>query len=127
LTDVAKGAELPLKDILKDEKAAIEFFSRYCRIALRTQHELAHLAYYGGKEEFDPAAADEWWLNTFDRPDPGNFQQFVFRDSNLVFFFDPYHVGPHAFGRRTVEIQFNEMYRLLTDRMVELLIGRTLQ
>ncbi|MGH9548331.1 MAG: RsiV family protein, partial [Terriglobales bacterium] len=92
----------------------------------RSQWELDHLAAYGGKEEFSPNDA-EGWLMTFDKPDRRNFQHFVFRDNNLVFFFDPYHVGPYAFGRRTVELQFNEIYKLLTDRMVELLIGRALE
>jgi TIR domain/Protein of unknown function (DUF3298) len=126
LVDIAKGAELQLQNILKDKNSAVEFFSRYCKIALRSQWELDHLAYYGVKEEFNPADA-EGWLNTFDKPDLGNFQQFVFRDNNLVFFFDPYHVGPYAFGRRTVELQFNEIYKLLSDQMIELLIGHALK
>src|SRR6266545_4627424 len=115
-------AELLLKDILKDEKIALEFFSRYCAIALHTQWELTYLA-FGDPFKFEYA---EPYLRAFDAPNEENFEKFVFRNSDLVFIFDPDPAGPYAFGRRTVEIPFNDMYRLLTDRMVELLIGRTL-
>ena len=75
---------------------------------------------FGDEFNFEDA---QIWLSVFDKPDLKNFQHFVFRDNNLVFIFDPYHTGPYAFGRRTVELPFNDMYTLLTDRMVELLIG----
>jgi hypothetical protein len=122
LIDVASETELSLKEILKDEKVALDFFSRYCAIALRTQWELTYLAFGTQLDASHPQP----YLDTFNDPNLENFQHFVFRDTNLVFIFDPYHVGPYAFGRRTVELPFNDMYKLLTDRMVELLIGRAL-
>ena len=122
LVDVAAEAELSLNAILKDENAALEFFSRYCAIALRTQWELTYLS-FGNQVDLGDV---QTWLSVFDEPKRENFQNFVFRDKDLVFVFDPYHVGPYAFGRRTVELPFNDVYKLLTDRMVELLIGRTL-
>jgi hypothetical protein len=125
LIDVEATAELSLSDILKDEKSALEFFSRYCAVALRSQWELDYLAYYGQGQAFDPAEAEQH-LQIFDRPDPDNFRKFVFRDNSLVFIFDPYHVGPYAFGRRTVALPFNDMHAQLTSRMTELLIGRRL-
>lgn len=125
LIDVEREAELSLSDILKDETSAIAFFSRYCAIALRSQWELDHLAYYGTQQAFDPNYAEPY-LGIFDKPDPANFHKFLFRDYNLVFIFDPYDVGPYAFGRRTIELPFNDTRKQLTDRMVELVTGRVL-
>ena len=51
-------------------------------------------------------------------------QSFGFRNADLIFIFAPRDLGGHAFGRKVVELPFNDVYRFLTDRTINLLVGQ---
>jgi TIR domain len=106
--DVENSAELTLKDVVKDQATATKFFSKYCEAALIAQTDF-RLAI--GDWAFDPNAAS-------------TSQCFGFRNADLLFIFAPREVAGHAFGRKVVELPFNDVYRILTDRIIDLLIGR---
>ena len=106
--DVENCSELSIKDIVNDQATAMKFFSRYCENALRAQSDF----YLTGRDwEFDPSGAS-------------TSQSFGFRNADLIFIFAPRDVGGHAFGRKLVELPFNDVYRILTNRTIDLLVGR---
>ena len=97
-----------LKDLVNNEETAIKFFSRYCENALRAEPDF-HLA---GKDwKFEPSGVSI-------------YQSFGFRNADLIFIFAPRDIGGHAFGRKVVELPFNDVYRFLTDRIIDLLVGQ---
>jgi hypothetical protein len=104
--DVENSSELFLKDIVNNQATAIEFFSIYCENALRAEPYF-HLADW----KFDPSGASI-------------SQSFGFRNADLIFIFAPRDVVGHAFGRKVVELPFNDVYRFLTNRIIDLLVGR---
>jgi TIR domain len=105
--DVENASELFLNDIVNDQATAVKFFSRYCANALRAQADF-HLA---GKDwQFDPSGSS-------------TSQSFGFRNADLIFIFAPRQVGAHAFGRKLVELPFSDVYRFLTNRIIDLLLG----
>jgi TIR domain-containing protein len=106
--DVENSSELSIHDIVNDQATAMAFFSRYCENALRDQSDF-RLA--GLDWEFDPSGAS-------------TSQSFGFRNADLIFIFAPRHVGTHAFGRKLVELPFNDVYRLLTNRIINLLLTK---
>ena len=106
--DVENTSELFLKDLVNNEETAIKFFSRYCENALRAEPDF-HLA---GKDwKFEPSGVSI-------------YQSFGFRNADLIFIFAPRDIGGHAFGRKVVELPFNDVYRFLTDRIIDLLVGQ---
>ena len=105
--DVENCFELSINDIVNDQVTAMKFFSRYCENALRAESDF----YLAGRDwEFDPRASAS--------------QSFGFRNADLIFIFAPRDVGGHAFGRKLVELPFNDVYRILTNRTIDLLVGR---
>jgi hypothetical protein len=106
--DVANSSELFLNDIVNNEPMSTKFFSIYCSNSLKSDPNFR----LAGKDwEFDPSGASL-------------FQSFGFRNADLIFIFAPREVGGHAFGRKVVELPFNDVYRLLTDRIIDLLLGQ---
>jgi TIR domain len=105
--DVQNSSELFMHDIVNNQATAMKFFSRYCENALRAQSDF-RLA--GREWEFDPSGAS-------------TSQSFGFRNADLIFIFAPRHVGAQAFGRKLVELPFNDVYRFLTNRIIDLLVG----
>jgi hypothetical protein len=106
--DVEKSAELFLKDLVQNETMAMKFFSIYCENALRAEPDF-HLT---GKD----------WK--FDSGGTSISQSFGFRNADLIFIFAPREVGGHALGRKVVELAFNDVYRILTDRIIDLMMGQ---
>ena len=106
--DVENSTELMLKNIVRSEAMAMKFFSTYCENALRAEPDF-HLS---GKD----------WK--FDSSGVSISQSFGFRNADLIFIFAPHDIGGHAFGRKVVEIPFNEVYRFLTDRIIDLVVGQ---
>jgi len=105
--DVANSSELFLKDIIKNEAMATKFFSIYCENSLKYEPDFR----LAGKDwKFAPSGASP-------------SQSFGFRNANLIFIFAPREVGGHAFGRKVVELPFNDVYRILTDRIIDLLVS----
>lgn len=94
-----------LPEIVKDQTVAFRFFSTYCENALRAQWDLIQQDW-----EFDPSGASA-------------SKSFGFRKADLVFIFAARHVGAEAFGRTVVELPFNDVYRFLTNRIIDLLAG----
>ena len=106
--DVANSSELFLKDIVNNEAMAMKFFSIYCENALKSEPDFR----LAGKDwKFDPSGAS-------------TSQSFGFRNADLIFIFAPREVSGHAFGRKVVELPFNDVYRILTDRIIDLLVGQ---
>ena len=106
--DVQNSIEFVLEDTVRNEARAIKFFSRYCENALRTDPDF-HLT---GKDwKFDPSGMSI-------------SQSFGFRNADLIFIFAPRDIGGHAFGRKVVELPFNDVYRFLTERIIDLLVGQ---
>ena len=94
--DVENSSEFSIKDIVNNQATAMKFFSRYCENALRAQPDF-HLT---GKDwKFDPSGIS-------------TSQSFGFRNADLIFIFAPRDVGGHAFGRKVVELPFNDVYRI---------------
>jgi TIR domain len=106
--DVENSTELFLKSIVSNEAMAMKFFSIYCENALRAEPEF-HLT---GKD----------WK--FDSSGMSISQSFGFRNAELIFIFAPRDIGGHAFGRKVVELPFNDVYRFLTDRIIDLLVDQ---
>jgi TIR domain len=106
--DVENSAELFLKDIVNNEAMAMKFFSIYCENSLRAESDF-HLVEKDWK--FDPSGGSI-------------SQSFGFRNADLIFIFAPRDVGGHAFGRKVVELPFNDVYRFLTNRIIDLLVDR---
>jgi len=106
--DVANSMELLLKNLVNNEAMATRFFSIYCENALRAEPDF-HLT---GKD----------WK--FDSSGMSISQSFGFRNADLIFIFAPRDIDGHAVGRKVVELPFNEVYRFLTDRTIDLLVGQ---
>ena len=106
--DVDNSTEFSLKYIVNNEAMAMHFFSTYCENALRAEPDF-HLI---GKD----------WK--FDSSGMSISQSFGFRNADLIFIFAPRDIGGHAFGRKVVELPFNDVYRFLTDRIIDLLAGQ---
>ena len=106
--DVENSTELLLKDIVHNEAMAMHFFSTYCENALMAEPEF-HLT---GKD----------WK--FDSSGTSISQSFGFRNADLIFIFAPRDIGGRAFGRKVVELPFNDVYRFLTDRIINLMVGQ---
>ena len=87
---------------------AMKFFSIYCENALRAEPDF-HLT---GKD----------WK--FDSGGTSISQSFGFRNADLIFIFAPRDIGGRAYGRKVVELPFNDVYRFLTDRIIDLLVGQ---
>ena len=105
--DVASSSELFLKDIVNNEAMATKFFSIYCENSLKSEPDFR----LAGKDwKFDPSGASP-------------SQSFGFRNADLIFIFAPRDIGGHAYGRKVVELPFNDVYRFLTDRIIDLLVG----
>jgi len=105
--DVENSTELYLNNIVHNEATAMQFFSIYCENALRAEPDFL----LAGKDwKFDPSGVSP-------------SQSFGFRNADLIFIFAPCEVGGHAFGRKVVELPFNDVYRFLTDRIIDLLVG----
>ena len=104
--DVENSAELFLKDLVHNETMAMKFFSIYCENALRAEPDF-HLT---GKD----------WK--FDLGGTSISQSFGFRNADLIFIFAPRDIGGRAYGRKLVELPFNDVYRFLTDRIINLLV-----
>ena len=106
--DVENSTELFLKDIVHNEAMAMKFFSIYCENALRAEPDFL----LAGKDwKFDPSGVSPT-------------QSFGFRNADLIFIFAPREVGGHALGRKVVELAFNDVYRILTDRIIDLMMGQ---
>ena len=106
--DVQNSSELFMREIVNNQAIAMKFFSTYCENSLRAQADF----YLAEQDwEFDPSGA----LTS---------QSFGFRNADMIFIFAPRHVGAQAFGRKLVEFPFNEVYRFLTDRIIDLLVGQ---
>jgi len=106
--DVENSAELVLKNVVHNEAMAIKFFATYCENALRAEPDF----HFTGKD----------WK--FDSSGMSISQSFGFRNADLVFIFAPRDIDGHAFGRKVVELPFNDVYRFLTDRTIDLLVGQ---
>ena len=106
--DVETSTELFLRNIVRNEATAMKFFSTYCENALRTERDF-HLT---GKD----------WK--FDSSGISISQSFGFRNADLIFIFAPRDAGGHTFGRKVVELPFNDVYRFLTNRTIDLLVAR---
>ena len=106
--DVEDSTELLLKNIVHNEAMAMKFFSIYCENAFRAEPDF----YLTGKD----------WK--FDSSGMSISQSFGFRNADLIFIFAPRDIGGHAFGRKVVELPFNDVYRFLTDRTIDLLVGQ---
>ena len=106
--DVEYSTELSLKNIVHNEAMAMKFFSIYCENALRVEPDF----YFTGKD---------WKFNS---SGTSISQSFGFRNADLIFIFAPRDIGGHAFGRKVVELPFNDVYRFLTDRIIDLLVGQ---
>jgi hypothetical protein len=85
---------------------AMNFFSIYCENALRAEPDF-HLT-------------GDW---KFDSSGISISQSFGFR-MQAWFIFAPSDIGGHALGRKVVELPFNDVYRFLTDRIIDLLVGQ---
>ena len=106
--DLRNSTELFLKNIVNNETMAMKFFSTYCENALRAEPNF-HLT------------EKDW---KFDSSGTSISQSFGFRNADLIFIFAPRDIGGHAFGRKVVELPFNDAYRFLTDRIIDLLVGQ---
>jgi len=106
--DVENSSELFLKDLVTNQDMAMNFFSRYCENALTAESEFR-------------LAAKDW---KFDSSGVSPFQSFGFRNADLIFIFAPRPIGEHAFGRKRVELPFNDVYRFLTNRTIDLLVDQ---
>ena len=104
--DVENSTELFLKNIVHNEETAMKFFSIYCENALRAEPDFI---LWGKDWKFDSSSIS---------------QSFGFRNADLIFIFAPRDMGGHAFGRKVVELPFNDVYRFLTDRIIDLLVGQ---
>ena len=102
--DVEDSRELRIGDIIKNRTSAALFFSKYCERALKVHWEVAPLA--------------QWQV---DIGSMSASQSLGFRNRDMVFIFAPHSVGPHAIGRRLVDIPFDAAHQFLTDRMIDLL------
>ena len=106
--DVENSTELFLNNMVSNEAIAMKFFSIYCENALRAEPDF-HLT------------EKDW---EFDSSGMSISQSFGFRNADLIFIFAPRDIGGHAFGRKVVELPFNDVYRFLTDRTIDLLVGQ---
>jgi len=106
--DVDNCSELFLKDIVNNQDFAVRFFSVYCHNALMA----------------DPAfrLAEKDWK--FDSMGISPIQSFGFRRADLIFIFAPRQLGPSILSRKLVEIPFSDVYRFLTNRTINLLLGQ---
>ena len=84
----------------------MKFFSIYCENALRAEPDFI---LWGKDWKFDSSSIS---------------QSFGFRNADLIFNFAPRDIGGHAFGRKVVELPFNDVYRFLTDRIIDLLVDQ---
>jgi TIR domain len=106
--DVVNYSEIFFTDVVNDPASAIKFFSIYCHNALMA----------------DPVfrlAQRDW---QFDLSGSSLLQSFGFRNADMIFIFAPRQLGDHSLGRKVVEVPFNDVYRLLTNRTIDLLVGR---
>jgi hypothetical protein len=106
--DVENSTELSLKSLVHNEAMAMKFFSTYCENALRAEPDF-HLT---GKD----------WK--FDSSGVSISQSFGFRNADLIFIFAPRDIGGLTFGRKVVELPFNDVHRFLTDRTIDLLVDQ---
>ena len=106
--DVENSIEFFLENTVRNEAMAMKFLSTYCENALRAEPDLQLT---GTDWKFDPSGMSI-------------SQSFGFRNADLIFIFAPRDIGGHAFGRKVVELRFNDVYRFLTDRIIDLLVGQ---
>ena len=106
--DVDNCSELFLPNIVNDQYSAVKFFSMYCHNTL-----MADSAF---------RLAEKDWQ--FDTSGISLLQSFGFRNAELIFIFAPRQIGAYALGRKFVELPFSDVYRLLTNRTIDLLVGQ---
>lgn len=95
---------IKLRDIFQSEVDYLERLSNICLKDLKRQAE-KDLAGNNPEENY---TEDTVWKKGA-APKDKNFENFRITSDKLIIFFDPYQVGPFAWGSRQVEIPFREL------------------
>lgn len=102
--------ELDLPDLFKIEESFLEFVSKWCAREIADQIR-KDMVLYGNSEHYALDDADVAMIERGVAPNLENFRHFVLEDEVMMLIFQPYQVGPYAWGTRNVRIP----YSALTD------------
>jgi len=96
---------LRLKDLFKKGCNFTKRISDYCISDLTKQ----------SKKDRNPRVD---WIKKGAGPKNNNFSKFCLDKSNLIFFFDPYTVGPYSWGRKEVIIPYTKLVGLFDEQSI---------
>lgn len=104
--DVVRQKEISLSDVFKKNSNYLSVLSEY---SIKTL-----------KDRFDAELVDtsnssflKEWIEKGAAPQKDNFSNFLLGKKNLVIIFDPYQVGPYAWGFQRVEIPYDKLKDIL--------------
>lgn len=100
--DISSGKQLSLSNIFKKNSNYLSVLSGIATQSLKEKL---------GKdlEETDDVNFMKDWIETGAAPKKENFSNFVLGKDNLIIIFDPYQVGPYAWGFQKVEIPYEKI------------------
>ncbi|SPP93665.1 TIR domain-containing protein [Bradyrhizobium vignae] len=104
-----KGRTFSLKDAFSNPDEALQIVSQACRHDLLKQWSLRGVL---------PDENSEQWVGEGAGPNWDNFENCIFHDGLLRIYFDPYSVGPYAWGARIVSIDLPDLQDLLAADFV---------
>lgn len=95
---------IELQDLFEADSNYLEFISNYCLENLKKQAQ---------NDDYD--LYNQSTINWLDNLEPQvkNFCKFTIDEGALIFLFDPYEVGPYAWGTRSVSIPYDQMKSIL--------------
>jgi hypothetical protein len=94
--DIEKREEIALESVFRPEIDYLSILSEKTKQALIEQ--------FKGEIE-----GTEEWIDRGTAPEKENFQNFCFSRTDLIIFFNPYQIGPHALGGQFVEISYKQI------------------
>jgi len=107
--------QIELQDVFEPSTPYLEALSEYCVIEL---HSLQPSRWHDPIQRAeDLKIRQDKWIATGTAPVAANFQNFVFVNEGMKFFFDAYQVGSYAEGRYEVFVPFNYLKSMLSDQI----------
>lgn len=111
--------KLGLKDIFRSaDNGYLKVLSRYCAFDLERQRMQRSHIEWGPEEARD---GEKRLATTSVSPEVENFKRVALRKNDIVFHFNPYHVGCYAEGPYTVVVPAAEARKIMQEKIAELL------
>jgi len=104
--DVARAQEFEIDDMFDPDTGYRVDFWRFMQTELATRAERDAL----------PELAEEIMGRAL--PDPDYFKPFTITQTHIQFYFDPYEIGPYAWGSQRVDVPWDEFREILRDDTV---------